>query len=97
MHTILAAALTAALGAGLPAGQSNMAKPEKFTAFAVDVSNTASRANTTPLDITISRLTGTLGRPLCACEVDAVGHDHDVRLGRFTFQQRCALSAPLAS
>jgi hypothetical protein len=57
MHTILVAVLTAALGAALPAGQSNMAKPEKFTAFAVDVSNTASRANTTPLDITITRWT----------------------------------------
>ena len=50
--------LTAALLAASPAfvsAQSNMAGPEKFTAFAVDMSNTAPRANTTAVDITINR------------------------------------------
>jgi hypothetical protein len=57
MRTILAAVLTAALGAALSAAQSNMAKPEKFTAFAVDMSNTAPRTNATQLDIVITRWT----------------------------------------
>ena len=33
----------------------NMAAPEKYTAFAVDISNTAPRANASPVDITINR------------------------------------------
>jgi len=32
-----------------------MARPEKFTAYAVDLSNTAPRRNTTPVDITITQ------------------------------------------
>lgn len=32
-----------------------MAQPEKYTAFAVDISNTARRANASPVDITINR------------------------------------------
>jgi len=58
MRTIITAAIAAiiaVIGAALPAAQSNMAKPEKYTAFAVDMSNTAPRANATPLDITITR------------------------------------------
>ena len=35
--------------------QSNMARPEKYTAFAVDISNTAPRAATTAVDIQINR------------------------------------------
>lgn len=57
MRTVLAAVLGAGLLAAVPAAQSNMAKPEKFTAFAVDMSNTAPRQNTTPIDITITRWT----------------------------------------
>jgi hypothetical protein len=53
---ITAIAATFVAGAmALPAAQSNMAAPEKFTAFAVDISNTAPRANATPVDITINR------------------------------------------
>jgi len=57
MRTIFAAFAAIALASALPAAQSNMAKPEKLTAFAVDMSNTAPRGNTTPLDITINRWT----------------------------------------
>jgi hypothetical protein len=55
MRTLLVAAAAAALIAAMPAAQSNMAKPEKFTAFAVDISNTAPRANASVVDITINR------------------------------------------
>ena len=55
MRTLIAAALAAGLFAVAPAAQSNMAKPDKLTAFAVDISNTAPRANATPVDITINR------------------------------------------
>lgn len=58
MRVTFTAALSAALVAGsmaVPAAQSNMAAPEKFTAFAVDISNTAPRANTTSVDVTINR------------------------------------------
>jgi len=58
MRVTFTAALSAALVAvsmALPAAQSNMAAPEKFTAFAVDISNTAPRANTTSVDVTINR------------------------------------------
>src|ERR1051325_4469309 len=57
MRTVFAALLAAALAPVVPAAQSNMAKPEKYTAFAVDMSNTAPRNNTTPLDVTINRWT----------------------------------------
>ena len=55
MRTFIAAALAAGLFATAPAAQSNMAKPEKLTAFAVDTSNTAPRANASPVDIIINR------------------------------------------
>ncbi|HEX9369008.1 MAG TPA: hypothetical protein VF921_20430 [Vicinamibacterales bacterium] len=55
MRAVLAAVLAAGLTAAVPAAQSNMSGPEKFTAFAVDISNTAPRANASPVDITISR------------------------------------------
>lgn len=57
MRTIFAAVVAAGLATALPAAQSNMAKPEKYTAFAVDMSNTAPRNNTTQLDVTIQRWT----------------------------------------
>jgi hypothetical protein len=44
-----------ALSMAVPAAQSNMARPEKFTAFAVDMSNLAPRATTSTVDIQISR------------------------------------------
>jgi hypothetical protein len=55
MRTALAAACAAVLAIAVPSAQSNMARPEKFTAFAVDISNTARGANTSPVDITIDR------------------------------------------
>ena len=58
MRVTLTAAMAAALVAvsmALPAAQSNMAGPEKFTAFAVDISNTAPRASATSVDLTINR------------------------------------------
>ena len=58
MHARLTAAVAAAalaLVTAAPAAQSNMAKPEKYTAFAVDISNTAPRANATTVDIQINR------------------------------------------
>jgi hypothetical protein len=58
MRSALIAAASAAMVAlsiAVPAAQSNMARPEKFTAFAVDISNTAPRANTTPVDMQINR------------------------------------------
>jgi hypothetical protein len=56
MRSVFAAvAATAVLVTALPAAQSNMAKPERFTAFAVDTSNTAPRTKTSMVDITINR------------------------------------------
>lgn len=55
MRTVITAAIAAAIFAAVPAAQSNMAKPEKFTAFAVDISNTARRATASPVDMTINR------------------------------------------
>ncbi len=54
MFRVLTATLFAA-SAAVAAAQSNMGMPEKLTAFAVDMSNTAPRVNTTPVDITINR------------------------------------------
>ena len=51
----LVSALALALSVAVPAAQSNMARPEKFTAFAVDTSNVTPRAITTPVDIQINR------------------------------------------
>jgi hypothetical protein len=45
----------AAVAAAPIAAQSNIAHPEKFTAFAVNASNMTVRAQTTPVDITINR------------------------------------------
>jgi hypothetical protein len=55
MRTALAAAVAAVLAMAMPAAQSNMAKPEKFTAFAIDISNMTPGARTTPVDIVINR------------------------------------------
>lgn len=53
--TLAAAAAAVALSSAAPEAQSNIARPEKFTAFAVDISNTAPRATATAVDITITR------------------------------------------
>lgn len=55
MRVVLAVALAAGLAVAAPSAQSNMAKPEKYTAFAIDISNTAPRGNASAVDITISR------------------------------------------
>ena len=58
MRSVFVAALSAsavALSLAVPAAQSNIARPEKFTAFAVDISNTAPRANASVVDIQINR------------------------------------------
>ena len=58
MRSALIAAVSAAALAvfvAAPSAQSNIAKPEKFTAFAVDISNTAPRANASAVDIEIKR------------------------------------------
>jgi hypothetical protein len=58
MRSALIAAVSAAtlaFSVAAPSAQSNMAKPEKFTAFAVDISNTAPRSNATAVDIQINR------------------------------------------
>jgi hypothetical protein len=55
MRLAVATALGAWLAVAAPTAQSNMAQPEKFTAFAVDTSITAPRTRTSPVDITINR------------------------------------------
>jgi hypothetical protein len=55
MRLAVATTLGIWLAVSAPSAQSNMAGPEKFTAFAVDISNTAPRARTSPVDITINR------------------------------------------
>jgi hypothetical protein len=58
MRSALIAAIAAAvltLSMAATSAQSNMAKPEKFTAFAIDISNTAPRANSSVVDIEIKR------------------------------------------
>jgi len=51
----VAAACLAAIVTVPIAEQSNMAEPQKFTAFAVNMSNMSSRAQTAQVDITINR------------------------------------------
>jgi hypothetical protein len=55
MRVVLAAVLAAGLAVAVPSAQSNIARPEKFTAFAVDTSTMAARAKTSTVDITINR------------------------------------------
>jgi hypothetical protein len=55
MRIVLAAALAAVVGSAVSAAQSNIAKPEKFTAFAVDISNMAPTARTSTVDVVINR------------------------------------------
>jgi hypothetical protein len=55
MRTILGAALAALVVIAVPAAQSNMPAPEKFTAFAVDTSTMATTAQTSTVDIVINK------------------------------------------
>ncbi len=56
MRLTLAVALAAGVAVAVPTAQSNMSKPEKFTAFAVDTSITAPRgSNASVVDLTINR------------------------------------------
>jgi hypothetical protein len=55
MRLAVATALGAWLAVAAPSAQSNMAQPEKYTAFAVDTSITARGVKTSPVDITINR------------------------------------------
>jgi hypothetical protein len=55
MRLAVATALGAWLAVAAPSAQSNMARPEKYTAFAVDISNSSPGARTSPVDITINR------------------------------------------
>jgi len=55
MRNILAAALVGAVTIAAPSAFSNSATPEKFTAFAVDVSNLAPTARTSSVDLVINR------------------------------------------
>lgn len=55
MFRTLATACLAAVVSLPLAAQSNIAHPEKFTAFAINASNMTTRAQTSPVDITITR------------------------------------------
>ena len=55
MRTVVAAALAAIVTIAVPAAQSNMAQPEKYTAFAVDTSTMTTSARTSQVDIVINR------------------------------------------
>lgn len=54
LRSLIAACLAAIVTVPI-AAQSNMAHPEKFTAFAINSSNVTARAQTSTVDITISR------------------------------------------
>jgi hypothetical protein len=75
MRTVLAAVLAAGFAIAGPAAQSNMAKPEKFTAFAVDISNLAPRAQTSPVDIEIKRWSTDAERDLLLAVFREKGQD----------------------
>src|SRR5690349_3420751 len=55
MFRSIAGVCLAAMLAAPAFAQSNIAKPEKFTAFAVNISNMTNGAATSPVDITINR------------------------------------------
>jgi hypothetical protein len=55
MRSVFATAAMAVLAIAGPAAQSNMARPEKFTAFAVDISSATAHARTSQVDLTINR------------------------------------------
>jgi len=55
MKTVLAAALAAVVSVAALSAQSNIGRPEKFTAFAVDTSTLTNSARTSPVDVVVSR------------------------------------------
>lgn len=55
MRSVLTTTLGVWLAIAAPFAQSNMAQPEKYTAFAVDTSIAARGVKTSPVDITINR------------------------------------------
>jgi hypothetical protein len=55
MRTVLAAALAAVVTIAVPAAQSDMPTPVKFTAFAVDTSTMTTRARTSTVDIVVNK------------------------------------------
>ena len=55
MRTVVATALAAAIAIAVPTAQSNIARPERFTAFAVDTSTLTNSARTSQVDIQINR------------------------------------------
>jgi len=75
MLKTLAAACLAAIVTVPMAAQSNMAHPEKFTAFAVISSNMTNRAQTSPVDITIIRWTSDADRDRLMSTLKNKGQD----------------------
>jgi hypothetical protein len=75
MLKTLAAACLAAIVTVPMAAQSNMAHPEKFTAFAVNSSNMTNRAQTSPVDITINRWTSDADRDRLMSTLKNKGQD----------------------
>jgi hypothetical protein len=55
MRTVFTVAVAAVLAVAGSAAQSNMAKPEKFTAFAIDTSSATAHARTSQVDLVINR------------------------------------------
>lgn len=55
MRTVLAVALAAVATIAVPAAQSDMPSPVKFTAFAVDTSTMTTRARTSTVDVVINK------------------------------------------
>jgi len=71
----LSAAVLAALASVSLAAQPNVSGPQKFTAFAVDISNMTPRARTTPVDITINRWSSDADRDRLLDILRAQGQD----------------------
>ena len=55
MRSVLAATALVLFTIAGPAAQSNLAKAERFTAFAIDTSNVAPTARTSQVDLVINR------------------------------------------
>lgn len=74
LRSLIAACLAAIVTVPI-AAQSNMAHPEKFTAFAINSSNVTARAQTSPVDITISRWSTDADRDRLLSILRAKGQD----------------------
>lgn len=55
MRVVFVVALAAISFVAVPSAQSNMAKAERFSAFAIDISTLSNSARTSPVDIVINR------------------------------------------